>query len=306
MRDLNGQGRGVEILPRRAVERLGAPPEDNKVVLDIASSALPLTAASTFVGEIIETLPVNQYENSSFIANARSSSLAALSDINKNTPSKPNKQHDLISGASLVDSSQSDSNSPPNSSTHFDNNISNNGTLKHNSRRNRTSSERSSVSQLMSDKSRNQQQVHRRTPSADKGNLAQSEVCSSDGSRSSNTSLAASKPGSSPQHSLHSNHKKSASEHISEYLNTDTMRRGSGTTTTAAHLVKSSTSVPSPTIYYTTRPTRNTTPEKHRRKKSLGSYACDEIPSLMKNGRTKSRESFERNLSNTNENVGYT
>lgn len=154
-------------------------------------------------------------------------------------------------------------------------------TLRRNSRRGRSSSERTDVSQLVqSDK--NGHFRHRRPPSSERS------AGSSDGSGSRSSSSLSGK-NKSPKHFK----RPSNDSNISEYLNTDTIRRN--TPLAASQHVVFSSSYSPPTIYYTTRPTRNATPEKHKRKKSLGSYPNEDLRS-RKNSKSRSREDFDRSF----------
>ncbi|XP_018008964.2 uncharacterized protein LOC108666570 [Hyalella azteca] len=154
-------------------------------------------------------------------------------------------------------------------------------TGRRSSRRGRSSSERTAVSQLFHD-DKDGQSRQRQPPSSDRS------VGSPDGSGSRSSSSSLSGRNKSPKRSK----RPSASAGISEYLNTDTIRR-SGPLTASQQVVFSSSYSP-PTIYYTTRPARNVTPEKYKRKKSLGSYPNEDLRS-RRNSKSRSREELERN-----------
>lgn len=267
-RDLHGKGMNHAANPLNA----GAAPDSGGIRTSIPINSAFMEKTTHNYAEKGEGIKQNEYQNSALIVNGHSVSLVALADINKTSKPVPNIQADILTIPSFESSDNSNCDSASNI------------VGKNSSRRMRTSSERSSVTQLS-------KSHHRRTPSSERNNLTACDHGSSDGSRSSNNSLIT-KQSSSPQNAR-------KSEQISDYLNTDTMRRK----TSKSQVVMSS--APS-TIYYTTRPKRNTTPEKHRRKKSLGSYPNDEIPKLRKNSRTRSRESTEKILQNSSENVVYT
>ena len=155
------------------------------------------------------------------------------------------------------------------------------------SRRRRSSSERTTVSQLMNGRKSSHLSDGARANTA-------VDVCSSEGSRSS-SSLSSGNNKINTNNNLSPRQSINTSGNISEYLNTDTIKRNSSVMNPSEHVVFSSTYSP-PTIYYTTRPTRNKTSEKHKRKKSLENHSDELVVTSRRNSRNRSRENLDRGL----------